>query len=429
VHAILATVGTDGDVFPHIGLGAVLQARGHRVTLAAPEPYRHRARALGLGFCPLITADEADRMLGDPDLWHPLRSGRMMARWGRPLIPRQYESLVDLARNPGSILVANPGVLAARLVQEKHGVPTASLLLQPGLLPSSSAPPEMPGGLTIPPWLPRPLRRLYWLAVDAAGYVLVARSINRVRSELGLPSVRRVFRWWLSPELVIGLFPPWYAAPQSDWPPRLRLAGFGRFDGARGDLPQDVRHFCAAGSPPVAITLGTGMAHAAGFFRAAVAACGALGARGLLLTKYSGQVPGRLPQSVRHCAFAPFRQLLPLCGAVVHHGGVGTTAAALEVGCPQLVLPLAWDQPDNAARVEQLKAGISLGPRRRTAGHLARALARLMTPEVRVRCRAVTGRAAGPDGLEVAAGWLECLGGDEEAARAENLAAEEGKSG
>ena len=82
----------------------------------------------------------------------------MMARWGGPMIPRQYEALAALAGQPRSVLVANPGVLAARLVQEKLGVPTASLLLQPGLVPSCTAPPEMPGGLGIPPWLPLPLR-------------------------------------------------------------------------------------------------------------------------------------------------------------------------------------------------------------------------------------------------------------------------------
>ena len=36
-----------------------------------------------------------------------------------------------------------------------------------------------------------------------------------------------------------------------------------------------------------------------------------------------------LPRSVRHVPFAPFQQLLPLCAAVVHHGGIGTTAQAL----------------------------------------------------------------------------------------------------
>jgi len=411
-HVILATVGTDGDVFPHLGLGAVLRDRGHRVTFAAPETYRDRARAFGHEFCPLVTNDEVGRMLADPDLWHPLRSGPMMARWGAPMIPRQYDLLAALAAQSNSVIVANPGVLAARVVQEKLGCPMASLLLQPGLLPSNSAPPEMAGGLTIPSWLPNPLRTLYWLAVDAAGYVLVARSLNRLRTRLALPPVRRVFRWWLSPQLVIGLYPSWYATPQPDWPPQLRLAGFGQFDGVKGELSPDVLAFCRNGPPPVAFTLGTGMRHAAEFFRTAVAACEALGARGILLTKYRDLIPASLPSTICHCGFAPFRQLLPLCGAAVHHGGIGTTAAALEAGCPQLLLPMAWDQPDNAARVTKLGVGTALGPRRRTSADMARALARLMVPQVREQCRAAATQSSRESGLDVAAGWVETLVGD-----------------
>lgn len=416
MHTILATVGTDGDVFPHVGLGVQLRSRGHRVTLAAPEPYRPLADRLGLGFCPLVTAEAFGEMVAHPDLFHPLRSGRMMARWGSRFIPSQYELLANLTGGTGgAVMVANPGVLAARLVQEKLGRPAATLLLQPGLIPSTVAPPEMTAGLTLPRWVPTPLGKLYWAGVDTAGYLLVARPLNRVRTALGLPPVRRLFRWWLSPELVVGLFPDWYAPPQPDWPAQIRLAGFGRFDGgdAKGDgggeLADDVRGFCRSGATPIAFTLGTGMTHADGFFRAAAAACESLGARGLLLTKYPHQLPARLPPGVRHCAFAPFRRLLPLCGAVVHHGGIGTTAAALAAGIPQLILPLAWDQPDNAARVRRLGVGASLGPRRRTAGHLAGALARLMTPEVRARCRAVASRAGGADGLDVAADWVERL--------------------
>ncbi|MBN9524480.1 glycosyltransferase family 1 protein [bacterium] len=408
MHVVLATVGTDGDVFPHLGLGAVLRGRGHRVTLTAPEPYRAGAEARGLGFEPLVTADETARMLADPDMWHPLRSGRMMARWGAPLIPRQYEVLARLVGEEPAVLVANPGLLAARVVQERLGVPTASLLLQPGLIPSVTAPPEMTGGLTPPHWLPRPLVRLYWRGVDAAGAVLVGRDLNRFRRQFGLAPVRRVFRWWLSPQLVIGLFPPWYAAPQPDWPPQLQLAGFGRFDGADDPLSVDVEAFLRAGPPPVAFTLGTGMAHAAAFFRTAVAACEALGVRGLLLTKFGHLLP-RLPALVRHCRFAPFRRLLPRCAAVVHHGGVGTTAAALETGCPQVVVPLAWDQPDNAARVEALGVGTTLGRRQRTRGALAAALARVTTPGACDRARVAAAKARGADGLAVAAGWVEEL--------------------
>src|SRR5258705_5299983 len=55
MHAILATLGTDGDVFPHVGLGAKLRSRGHQVTLAAPQTYRSLADSLGLEFRPLIS--------------------------------------------------------------------------------------------------------------------------------------------------------------------------------------------------------------------------------------------------------------------------------------------------------------------------------------------------------------------------------------
>jgi rhamnosyltransferase subunit B len=410
MHVILATMGTDGDVFPYLGLGSVLRERGHRVTLAAPETYRERALQLRLEFCALVTVAETARMLADPDLWHPFRSGVMMARWGGPMIARQYDAFTNLiAQHPETKLVANPGVLAARLAQEKLGVPLATLLLQPGLIPSCIAPPEMPGGVTIPRWLPHSLRPLYWLAVDGAGYALVAPSLNEFRKRLGLPPVRRVFRWWLSPELVIGLFPGWYAAPQLDWPPQLRLAGFASFDGTAEQLPDELRAFCDDGPPPTAFTLGTGMSHADAFFRTAVAACESLGARGLLLTKFPHVLPNPLPQQVRHCAYAPFRKLLPRCAAVVHHGGIGTTAAALESGCPQLILPLAWDQPDNAARVVKLGAGMSLGQRQRSREHFARALTAITTADFRNRCERIARSAPPAEGFENAAKWIENL--------------------
>jgi UDP:flavonoid glycosyltransferase YjiC (YdhE family) len=410
MHVVLATIGTDGDVFPFVGLGENLRRRGHRVTLAGPEPYRPTAAGHGLEFVPLVSAVDVDRMLADPDLWHPLRCGGMMARWGRPHLARQYELLADLSRDADSMIVTNPGVLAARLVRDVRPKPLVTLLLQPGLLPSTIAPPAMTGGLTLPAGWPRPVGGLYWAGVDAAGYALVARHLNRLRRTLGLAPIRRLFRWWLSPDRVIGLFPEWYALPPIDWPPQLRLAGFGRFDGTHAGLPDDVGAFCSAGEPPIVCTLGTGMTHGGRLFRTFVAACEAVRARGLILSKFFSRNNVRLPETVRAYPFAPFRKLLPVCGAVVHHGGIGTTAAALEAGCPQLIVPLAWDQPDNAARVVRLGCGERLGARQRSAGHMARALVRLRTTAIRDRCREVAARArTEQDGFDVAAGLIEAV--------------------
>jgi len=56
----------------------------------------------------------------------------------------------------------------------------------------------------------------------------------------------------------------------------------------------------------------------------------------------------------------PFREVFPYACVVVHHGGLSTTAQALFAGCPQLVVPFAHDQFNNAARVKRLGAGLSL---------------------------------------------------------------------
>jgi UDP:flavonoid glycosyltransferase YjiC (YdhE family) len=101
--------------------------------------------------------------------------------------------------------------------------------------------------------------------------------------------------------------------------------------------------------------------------------------------------------------------LLPHCAALVHHGGVGTVARALHAGIPQLILPLSWDQPDNAVRVKRLGVGDSLRPGRRTAAHLSATLSRLLTPEVHERCSIVRTLFGSTNGLNGAADLVEGL--------------------
>jgi len=71
----------------------------------------------------------------------------------------------------------------------------------------------------------------------------------------------------------------------------------------------------------------------------------------------------------------------------VHHGGIGTLSQGFSAGVPQLVLPWAHDQPDNARRLERLGCGTFLTPRRFTAERVAAALQRLLgDADVRAAC-------------------------------------------
>ncbi len=406
MHVILVSVGTDGDVFPYVGLGAKLRSRGHQVTLAAGAPYESLAGAHGFAFRALVSAEESHELLGNPDFWDPLKTAPLAARWGVRFIHRQYDLLSKLVVED-TLLVASPAVFAAALVHEMSGTPLANLILQPWMIPSSIAPPIMPGFAFLRR-APRPVWKVFWRALDVVGYVLVGCKLNRLRASLGLKPLRRIFQNWLSPQLVLGLFPEWFGQPQADWPPQIRLAGFPMFDGGQRDvLPAQLLEFCRAGSPPVAFTFGTGMAHPAGLFRAALETCAVLGVRGVFLTKYRDQLPATLPPAVFHSAFAPFQKLFPECAAVVHHGGIGTVAKAMAAGVPQLICPICFDQIDNGVRTKGLGVGDWLKSGRRDGRRIADALDKVMTPETRSRCRGILARFENSDALESAALCIE----------------------
>ena len=406
-HVIVASVGTHGDVFPFIALGRALRARGFRVTLAINESYRLLAEECGCEFVPLATDEETEELLSDPGIWNPYRSALIGARWGVSTLRKQYDLLSSLASGEEAILAAPPQILAARLVQEKLSRRLATIYYMPWMIASSTAPPEIMGGMSLPGWVPRPGGSLYWWLVDAAGWALIGRHLNRLRASLDLPPVRRLFRWWTSPELAVGLFPDWYGPPQPDWPPQLRLCGFPLFDGLQQPtLAPKLVESLDQGDPPIAITFGTGMKFADRLFSECVTACKRINHRALVLTRHADQLPSVLPDGVRHVSYAPLTQLLPHCAAVIHHGGIGTTAKGLATGCPQLIIPHAWDQLDNARRVERLGAGSTLSRKSVSPVALAARVNSLLTPAVRQRCAGVASRFGAGDPLEQAAAWI-----------------------
>ena len=100
--------------------------------------------------------------------------------------------------------------------------------------------------------------------------------------------------------------------------------------------------------------------------------------------------------------------LLPRAALLVHHGGIGTTARALEAAVPQIISPQDFDQPDNGDRVSRLRAGALLPRAQLTGEALAQAAARLLQSvetravlqELQLRLRASNAIAAAADVLE-----------------------------
>jgi UDP:flavonoid glycosyltransferase YjiC (YdhE family) len=273
--------------------------------------------------------------------------------------------------------------------------------------------PRLPGA-ALGARVPVALKRLqYWLADRVVIDRILAPAVNGFRAELGLPTQRRLLKdWWNSPQLVLGAFPEWFAPPQPDRPPQTVLTGFPLYDeGDLGEPSDEVREFIAAGGPPIAFTPGSANVHGREFFAVAVEACHRLGRRGVLLTRFPDQLPANLPNTVRHFDFVPFGWLLPRSAAVVHHGGIGSTAQGLAAGVPQLLMPLGFDQFDNAARIERLGCGDWLPLRRFTAANVTAVLARLLeSPSVAEACRRTASLSRGQRALTAMCEAIERLG-------------------
>jgi rhamnosyltransferase subunit B len=366
VHVILNPLGSHGDVHPFIALGLGLQARGHSITLVSAVPYEELARRHGFDFRPVGTLQDYHGIIENPNLWQPKHNFEVLFG-GEPferMFRQTYFTIAELAQQPDSVVVAGSLSLAARLVQEKLNIPLATVHLQPLALFSVIDPPRT-ASITIPSWMPIWLRRfLFWFGRSKYLEPLLRPPTNRLRQELNLPPIKDVFgKWRHSTQCILGLFPEWYATAP-DWPNVTRLTGFLQFDqtGMKPISPE-LESFLQGGEPPVVFSFGSAMRTGRVYFEAACQAAELSGFRALLLAKGGEQIPTNLPKNVFHADYAPFSQVFPRASVVVHHGGIGTTAQALSAGVPQLIMPMAFDQPDNAFRLEKLGVARTLLPK------------------------------------------------------------------
>ena len=255
-------------------------------------------------------------------------------------------------------------------------------MLSPLSFMSSCDPPVIAGAS----WL----RKLRALGVAPYRFVfnlvkLTVRSweapLREFRRELGLPPSKHLamFEGQFSPFLNLAFFDPQLAVQQPDWPANVRVCGAAIYDGTAPDaaIRNDLERFLGEGEPPIVFALGSSAVWIAGdFWEKAAAAAQRLGRRAILVT---GPVtPEGLPEGVRAFPYLPYSSAFPRAVAVVHQAGIGTLAQALRAGRPQLIVPVAFDQPDNARRAAALGVARVLPFRKVGARRLASELAALL---------------------------------------------------
>jgi rhamnosyltransferase subunit B len=413
---LLTTTGSLGDLHPYLAIGLGLQARGHTVTIATSGLYRAKVEQTGFHFAPMAPHFESFSPELMREIMHVMKGPeRLIRRILYEVTPAAYGEVMEALRDADAI-VTHPITFAAQIAAEKSGLPWISTVTAPIAFFSKYDPPViagMPFLAQLHQFGPGVAGFIRWLVRSQTG--LWRKPISRFRAALGLPpGGDPIFEGQHSPQRVLAMFSRLMAEPQPDWPPQARVIGFPYYDQAEHgqELDPQLDRFLNAGPPPVVFTLGSAAVLAAGnFYRESIAAVKRVGCRAVLLVG-ANTLDEPLPAGTAVFAYAPYSQILPRAACVVHQGGIGTCGQALAAGQPMLVVPYAFDQPDNAARLQRLGVARIIRRSRYNGATAAAELDRLLSDKLYSKRAAEAARVVAQENAIGAAcdAIDECLG-------------------
>ena len=403
--------GSRGDVQPVLALAKGLAAAGWGVRLVASADFREWIERHGLEAAE--TSSTARDVMGSDDgrLWvdrgtRPLAQVRVMRRLAMRTYPQMMREAWEACRDADAVVSTATTEPFAVAMAERRGVPHVTALVAPAFVPTRS------GAAT---WL-APLPERTSALNYAAGKLLAEAAFYRVmpdlvatfrRETLGLPR-ESIFRYAAEARrrpVLLGYSEHVVPHPP-DWPPTFHTTGYWFLEDEDGWTPPPALvEFLEAGEPPVCVGFGSMTGRDPGALtRLVVDAVARSGRRALLLSGWGGLDDSALPPGVLRIAEAPHSWLFPRVAAVVHHGGSGTTAAALRAGRPMVVVPHLGDQPFWGVRMRAL--GVAPPPIARpklTAEKLARAIRTVSSDEgMRRRADDLGRRIRAEDGVATA---------------------------
>jgi UDP:flavonoid glycosyltransferase YjiC (YdhE family) len=400
VHVVAAFAGSRGDVQPGIALSVELRARGHRVTMAVPPNLVDLVRRAGLDAvaCGVDTGAllRSDTVTRDLRTSNPLRRMRAVAAIARTGDRRALDDLLATAWDVDVLVAGSVGQERALAVAEAQDLPLVPVHLCP-LRRNRSVALLAPGGVD----LPTPLVRPSWTLVEQALWQTSRRDENRLRAAAGLgaarrPTARRITARGVTE--VQAYDPLLFPGLAEEWGTHRPMVGFLSVDSTTarsigdGGTDTDLDAWIDAGPAPVYVGFGSMSVADPDRLRAAVLD-GTAGHRVLVASGWGGMfTDADDDERVRVVPTVDHASVLPRCVAAVHHGGAGTTAAALRAGVPAVVCWLGADQPLWGRALRRAGVGASLRLSTLTGTTLRHALEEIGDAATRARADALRER-------------------------------------
>lgn len=409
---LMLTNGSHGDIHPFLAVGREMVRRGHAAALMT-NPYfaPHTVQA---GLEPIALGQHTDlgKMLSEnPSTMSPLRGPmQVMRKLMLPYVPEVVETARRTIKEwKADVVLVHPLCIGGSWAAELAGVPCHAASLAPSIWFNPN------DQLVLPPFRSEnPSRRA--VAFDLfLGRTVTSLTLdgplNAQRRAMGLPKMKNIFITEARGGLTnLALWSSLFRPIIDGDPPAAKITGFPWYDRAKEqEAPSEaIEAFLSGGEPPLVFTLGTAAAHTAGrFHQHAARACEILNRRGLFLVGRGHQGPPNMPKGSAAFEYAPYSAVFPRAAVNVHHGGIGTTAQGLRAGRPTVVVPMAHDQFDNAARLRRMGVSETVRHARATPERLAAAIRRVLgDPAVAANAAKIAPAVAQENGASAAADAL-----------------------
>lgn len=410
----LLTTGSRGDTQPYIALGLALQKSGYKVRLAASQMFEDLVTGFGLEFYSLpgnvleiahnnglISATEADNP------FKLLLGFNILKKYAGKYASQLQEGFYNACQGSDAI-VYHPGAAIGHFIAQSSEIP--SILATPfPMTPTREYPAlvfynSVRLGKTFNLLTHLLFERVMWQTSKVTIEQFWQRKFNCIP-----PNFVNPFSFHKSQNHLTLVSCSNYVFPRpSDWSKQIYNTGYWFLEQQNDWLPSPkLKQFLQAGKPPVYVGFGSlgNPKKAIETTKLAIDAINRSGQRAILATGWGGMIElEEISDNIFILKNVPHSWLFPQMSAIVHHGGAGTTAAALKAGIPSIIIPHANDQFAWGKRVYEL--GISPEPITRkqlTAKKLSIAIDRALQEDIKSEARIFGNKIQLENGVEKAA--------------------------
>ncbi|MCX7861000.1 MAG: glycosyltransferase [Chloroflexus sp.] len=405
MRVLMLAYGSRGDVQPFIALGGALRAAGHQPALAAPACFASLAAEHQIAFVPLPgDTEQLARQIADEARGRPLRLIGIIFRFALPIGVEVARRIQRAAKSADLIVHTFLTVALGHLYAQQYGIAECAV----DLFPFFDPPAELANIMWPTTEMDFHWRRLSHVFAQHVFHLsqsLTYRVLRHRHPDIGPSRLP-----WAMPGRAIPLLLAYSSVlvPPGSAPLSVQT-GAWQLQHPHWQPPPDLAAFLAAGPPPVVVSFGSMATREAPHIAATVLeTLRQTGQRGIVQRGWANFGPKPISNGIYLAGEIPHDWLLPQAAAIIHHGGAGTTAAALRAGLPAVIVPFAADQPFWAWRAYLTGANPAPLPiAELSVERLSVALQQALSPQNRIRAEQIARQMALEGGVGQAVAQIE----------------------